>query len=270
MGERGGPSTVGAARRAPWRSVAIPTEHGGWSLTAEPVLLGLAVAPSWPGLALGAAAVTAFVARTPLKIVLVDRRRRRRLDRTRLARRILVAELVVLLALAALAWAGARRGFWIPLAAASPLIAVELWYDMRSRSRRLIPELAGAIGIGAFAAAIALAGATPTSTAIGLWGVLAARSVAAVPYVRCQISRTRSHPWPRWHSDLAQLVALVVAAAGWSVGLVPAAGVGAIGVLVVADLVLLRRPPRRAVAIGVEQTLIGLLVIATTAIAVVD
>lgn len=32
-----------------WRQVAVPSEHGGWSLTAEPVVLGLVVAWSWPG-----------------------------------------------------------------------------------------------------------------------------------------------------------------------------------------------------------------------------
>ena len=73
---------------APWRQVAIPTEHGGWSLTAEPVVLGLLVAWSWPGAALGVAAMLAFVARTPLKLGLVDRWRHRWLDRSRLALRI--------------------------------------------------------------------------------------------------------------------------------------------------------------------------------------
>jgi hypothetical protein len=47
--------------------VAIPSEHGGWGLTFEPVLLGLLVEPSWPGVAIGAAALTAFLVRTPLK-----------------------------------------------------------------------------------------------------------------------------------------------------------------------------------------------------------
>jgi hypothetical protein len=73
--------------------VALPSEHGGWSLTLEPVALGLLVAPSWPGLALGAAALVAFVARTPLKVVLVDRWRHRWLARTRLASLQATAEL---------------------------------------------------------------------------------------------------------------------------------------------------------------------------------
>ena len=50
----GNESEAPAATRPLWRSVAIPTEHGGWGLTLEPVVLGLAVAPSLAGIALGA------------------------------------------------------------------------------------------------------------------------------------------------------------------------------------------------------------------------
>ncbi len=46
------------------RPVALPTEHGGWSLTLEPVVLGLMVEPGWAGLALGTVAILGFVART--------------------------------------------------------------------------------------------------------------------------------------------------------------------------------------------------------------
>ena len=139
-----------------WRSVALPSEHGGWSLTAEPALLGLLVRWSLPGLALGLAAVVAFMARTPLKLVLVDRFRHRWLNRTRLAAQIATGELLIVAVLVVYA-AGAAAPFWVPLAVAAPMVALELWFDMRGRGRRLVPELAGSIGIGSIAAAIALA-----------------------------------------------------------------------------------------------------------------
>ena len=37
-----------------WRTVVTPTEHGGWGLTLEPALLGLLIAPSAAGAAIGA------------------------------------------------------------------------------------------------------------------------------------------------------------------------------------------------------------------------
>ncbi len=67
--------TASVRARSTWRAVGLPDEHGGGSLTAEPALLGLLVAPSGAGVALAAAGLIVFVAWTPLKLVLVDRRR---------------------------------------------------------------------------------------------------------------------------------------------------------------------------------------------------
>ncbi len=253
---------------ASWRAVALPSEHGGWSLTAEPALLGLLVAWSWPGLALGLAAMTAFVARTPLKLVLVDRWRHRWLQRSGLAARIAVVELAVFCLLVASVALTADTRFWLPLAAAAPLIVLELWYDMRSRGRRLIPELAGTIGIGSIATAIALVGGASATIAWGLWIVVAARSVAAIPYVRTQILRFRSRPAPMWHSDAAQVVAVTVATLGWVFDFVPAAAAAVIALLAAINLTAVRLAPRRAVVIGIQQTVVGVVVILTTALAI--
>ena len=88
-----------ARTRSTLRSVALPKEHGGWGLTLEPGLLGLLIAPGAAGFCLAAAALVAFMARTPVKIVLVDRHRDRWLERTRVAASVAVGELIVLLAL---------------------------------------------------------------------------------------------------------------------------------------------------------------------------
>lgn len=251
---------------ASWRSVALPTEHGGWSLTAEPAVLALLVAWSLPGFALGVAAIVAFMARTPLKLVLVDRFRHRWLPRTRLAAQIAAVELALLFVLVVYA-AVAGEPFWLPLAVAAPLIALELWFDMRSRGRRLIPELAGSIGIGSIATAIALADGAPMKLAWGLWVVVAARSAAAIPYVRTQIMRTRSRSGSRWHSDAAQLAAVAATILGWMFDLVPAAAVVALVALATINLAAVRLAPRRAVVIGIQQMIVGIAVILTTAIA---
>src|SRR5689334_962019 len=43
------------------RALALPTEHGGWGLLLEPLLLGLLIVPSAPGAAVAAAALGAFL-----------------------------------------------------------------------------------------------------------------------------------------------------------------------------------------------------------------
>ena len=74
----------------------------------------------------------------------------------------------MLVALVVASALGADERFWWPLLAAAPLVAIELWFDMRSRSRRLLPELAGTVGIGSVTAVIALADGAETAMALGL------------------------------------------------------------------------------------------------------
>lgn len=254
--------------RSVLRAVAMPTEHGGWSLTLEPVLLGLLVAWSWSGLALGAAAMVAFLVRTPLKLVLVDRWRGRWLRRTTVAARVAAVELLVLAALALAAALGADARFWWPLLAALPLVTIELWFDMHSRSRRLLPELAGTVGIGSVAAAIALADGAAASLALGLWVIVAARAAAAIPYARTQVFRTRGRPHQVWHSDLAQVLAVGAATAAWVAGAVPLVAAIAIAAVAVFNVGAVRTSPRPAKVIGVQQMLFGIAVVVTTALVV--
>lgn len=249
-----------------WRQVAVPSEHGGWSLTAEPVILGLLVAWSWSGLALGVAAMLAFVARTPLKVVLVDRWRHRWRERTRVAAWIVAVELTLMVALGLVAgWSASSVWFWVPLAAALPLVAVELWFDMRSRSRRLVPELAGTVGMGSVVAAIVLAAGQSNALALGLWVVVSARAVAAIPYARTQVFRGHGRQVSRWRSDLAQALAVGAVAGGWLADAVPTPAVVAVAGIAVFNVVAIRRPVRPAVVVGMQQMAFGVAVVAVTA-----
>lgn len=256
-----------ARQRTLWRSVAVPSEHGGWGLTFEPVLLGLIVAPSWVGVAIGVAAMLAFVARTPAKVVLVDSWRHRRLPRTRIAALIAAAEIAVLVVLLGVAAATASGPFWIPLLAAVPLLAIELWFGMRSRSRRLVPELAGTVGIGGVAAAIVLAADGGAILAAGAWLVIVARAVASLPFVRFQLRRVKHQPHRRWAQDLAQGAAVALAVIGVGVGWLPVVAAGAVVTLATVQLVLARTRPPRAVIVGVQQLVFGLAVVITAGLA---
>lgn len=257
-----------AAPRPLWRSVAVPAEHGGWGLTLEAVLLGLLVRPSLPGAAIGLAAFLAFVARTPLELALVDRRRHRRLPRTVLAQRVGAAELGGLVVLIAMTSLTARRGWWVPLVGSLPCFAVELSFDVRSRGRRLLPEVSGAVGVGAVAAAIALAGGSGARLAAALWAVLAARAVASVPFARTQVLRVKHRADHRLLAEVSQLLACAVAGAGLSLDNLVWPGMAAVGVLVAWNLLAMRRPVSSAKRVGVLQLLAGLLVVTAAAIGV--
>jgi hypothetical protein len=266
--EEGSTPAGSAAVRAPWRAVAVPAEHGGWGLTLEPVLLGLLVAWSWPGLLIGLAAFGAFLARTPLKLAVVDARRRHWRDRSRLAARIAGGELTVVALMVALATVGAGWRWWAPVAIGAPLLAVEAWYDVRSRSRRLVPELCGAIGVAGSAAAIAVAGGAEWRLAVAVWLVLAARSLGSIPFVRAQIARARRGVTDVRGSDLAQLGAVTVA------GVAAVVDVGTIGggclIVVVGALQARwsRRTPPPVKVIGIRQMVLGVAIVAVTAIGV--
>ena len=257
-----------AQERPLWRQVAVPAEHGGWGLTLEPVLLGLLVAWSWSGLALGVAAFAAFLARTPLKLAMVDRRRDRSLDRTRLAAVIAAAEVSLIAALAVSAFRSAGARWMIPVAIAAPLVGVEWWFDVRSRGRRLLPELCGAVGIAASAAVIVIAGGGGARLAAAMWLVLAARSVAAIPFARVQIFRLRRGQTETRASDGAQLVALAVAALAVIVERRAVAGAVCVAAVAAIQWWWVRRPPVVAKVLGVRLMALGLAVVAATAIGV--
>jgi hypothetical protein len=259
---------IEASTRSPWRAVVVPSEHGGFALTLEPALLGLVVAPSIAGDALAIAAFLAFLVRTPLKVLLVDRRRGRALERDRLARRVAAVELTALAVMVAVALARAGLEWVVPFAIALPLFGVELWYDARSRGRRLVPELCGAIGISAVVASIALAGGEGSGLAIAMWLVLAGRAAASVPFARVQVQRLRSAPPPTTISDLSQLAGVVLAAAAVAVDDAVLAGAAAAVVVAIAQFAWSRGPARPALAVGLSQLGFGLLVVAATAIGV--
>ena len=252
--------------RTELHAVAVPSEHGGWGLTIEPALLGLLVAPSWPGVALAVAALVAFVARTPLKCALVDRWRHRRLPRTVLAEKVAALEIALLVGLVVVAAATASGAFWVPVLMALPLVAVELWFDMRSRSRRLLPELAGAIGIGGVTAGIVLADRGGSAFAAALWCIVAARAIASIPFVRVQLCRYKQQPYRRNASDVAQGLAVVVAGSAAALDGRMLAGLVAIVGLGLFQIWAVRRPAPQAGMLGAQQVVVGLTVVLVTAL----
>lgn len=259
---------LGARERSTFRAVAVPREHGGWGLTFEPGLLGLLLIPGIAGLCLAVAALVGFLARTPLRLILVDHHRGRLLERTRIARLVLAGEMVVFAALVTTAFELAKGQFWIPALVAGPFVMTAFWFEMRSRGRRLVPELAGAVGVCSVVTMVVLANGGGARLAVGAWLVLGARAATSIPYVRGMVARLHGRAQPIALcavADAAALVALVAATI-----LDRALIVGCVAVLLV---ITIQRAsgrgsvPRPAV-IGARQMTMGFAVVAAVAIGV--
>jgi len=253
------------AQKVSIRSIALPTEHGGWGFTLEPILLGFLVAPSAAAWEISAAALGTFLARRPVKILSTDLVRGRWLARSKIA-------LVFALIYGGVALAGAigalfttEGPFWIPVLVALPFALLALRADAHSKNRALIAELSGSIAMGATVAAIAIAGGWDLAPAFGLWLVLAARDVAAISLVRGQVRRVHNKSADSRSIYIVQATSIIVVAIAAVLGIVPWLGVVAIGVVGVVAVVSLNRDPVPAKVIGWTQMGVGLAVVLITA-----
>jgi hypothetical protein len=135
-----------------------------------------------------------------------------------------------------------------------------------------VPELCGAVGIASVAATVALAGGADGRLAAALSLVLAARSVAAIPFVRVQIARLHRTSVGVATSDRAQFAGVVVAAAAVATDVVVAPGAGIVVLVALAQAWWARQAAVPAKTLGLRQLAIGLLLVAVTAagVAVLD
>jgi hypothetical protein len=254
----------------------MPTEHGGWGLTLEPGLLGVLVAPSAAGLLLGLAALLAFLVRTPLRLLLIGSRRDREGrvppsrssdERQRLARWVASLELAGIGAAVVLAFVlSPGRWWWLLGLAAAPLFAVALWYDRRSRSRHLVPEIVGSLAVASVAAMGSRAGGADWPLALGLWLVLGARILSSIPHVRAQVLRLHGHHAPGSLTLVGDVAALLVAAGAVLLDASLLLGALAIAALIGIQRFTLLRPARPARVLGVRQMILGFAVVAATAV----
>jgi len=259
-------SPAGAApapARPRLRPIALPTEHGGWPLLLEPILLGLLVAPTQAGLLIGLAALGAFLLRHPAQLALADLRRGKRFPRTPWALGFAALYGLAVLGCGAAALLRAGPLVWPALAIALPLAAVQLAYDLRRRSRELPAELAGALALAGTTPALLLAGGFGLPQALALWGLLAARAAPAILYVRARLRRARGEPASAAAPLAAHALGLALAAPLALAHLAPWTGVLALGLLL-ARAVWGLAPGRqtvRAAVVGAQETVFGLLAV---------
>jgi hypothetical protein len=234
---------------------------------AEPLVLGLLVAPSAAGGSLAAAALVAFLGRQPARLWIGDVLRGRRYPRTRLAAALAATLGLVAVILTAVAARQAAASFWIFLASAGVFLGPQLAYDARNRGRTLAAELLGASAPGALAAAISRCAGWGEPEAAALWLVLAARSVPSVLYVRARLRLERGQS-PRLTSTVVSHASAVALAAALVVqSLAPWAAVAATLLLAARALVGLSawRWGRRPQTVGLVEVAVGIAFVALVA-----
>ena len=261
-------STVAVQPKTKLKSIVLPASHGGWGFLLEPILLGLWVAPSVAGLWLAVAACAAFLVQQPLKLALSDRRRKRRYPRTIWAERFVLFFTAAILVALGLAVSASQASFWLPLVLAAPLALIQLYYDAQNRGRHLIPELSGAVALGAVAPALALAAGWPLAMGMALWLILLARAVASVVYVRARLRLERGQPvvtGPVWLAHVAGIA--LVAGLAW-LDLAPWLSVFALVLLFVRAVYGLSayRQPVQPKTVGFQEMGYGLGLIILTAV----
>lgn len=245
------------SRTVSLRPLALPAEHGGWGFLFEPMLLGLLVAPSRSGALLGMAALFGFLARHPLKLALQDAMRGRSYPRTPYCRALAAAYLFAgaLSLTAAVMMSDAR--VLIPLGLVVPLALTQVLYDAHRRERELLPELSGAAAMASIAAAVAIAGGMRIVPAFGLAGIIVARTLPSILYVRAMLGRLAAWPPIALHLLAIACVALYAG---------PIA-IAAMVVLLLRAMWGLSHEAPRARTIGWREIAFGALTVALAAIA---
>lgn len=195
------------------KTVALPAEHGGWGFLCEPIAVGLLVAPSIGGLYLALSALGFFLARHPLMIVVLNRKRSS--PRTAFARRFATLYLTIGTASFAAALVFSANRFVLPLLMATPLALVQVAHDWSGRRRVLVSEVAGVIAISSLVAGIGLCGGGSAKSSFALWGIMIARQVPAILYVRACLRRmhaTDASPAPMIAAHVLAILAAVALA----------------------------------------------------------
>ncbi len=237
-------------------SILVPKERGGWSLALEPVVLGLAAAPSVAGLPLAGAVLAGFLARRPLKLAVTlpaaDPRR---------GTAWVCAALLAGLALAGVAGSarlGTLYSLW-PLLVAVPFGTAFLWYDLRQAMREAEAELAGSIAFALVPAAFATLAGRSTVVALSLAALMLARSVPTVLAVRAFLRIRKGQPGSGWPAFGAAVAAWALTLALASRGLVPGLAPILVTLLLIRTYVLISpfAPVWSATRVGIMEAVIG-------------
>lgn len=244
-------------RRPALRPLALPNEHGGWGFLFEPIVLGLALAPSRGGALVALAFVFGFLCRQPLRLALQDALRDRKYPRTSWC--WLFVAIYALCAFASLAVAVLVSGWTaiIPIGLVAPMGLTQVLYDAHNRGRALLPELGGAAAMASSAAAIAIAGGMRIVPALALSGIIVARALPSIVYVRTLLARAHRRQASSWPALALHALAILLVALFAK----PLAIAAMVLLFARATVLLARQTPPAAKTIGWTEVVVGTVVV---------
>lgn len=240
--------------------IVLPTEHGSWSFLLEPIIVGSSIAFSatvpWIVLMFTAA----FFARQPLKVYWLSRNNQQLTDTS--FRYLLMFLVVATAGLLGTVWTAGAWAFY-PLAAAAPLAAQQIYFDLFRKGRSLAAELSGAVAISSSAASLLLAGGLDWATATALWLIFVCRFVPSILYVRNRLSLEKGKTFNRLQPIVAHVLGLIVVVLLASVGSASLLTVGVFAFLLLRSIHGLSsyRVKMKAMKIGVWEVVYGVLTI---------
>lgn len=250
------------------RQVALPSEHGGWAFLFEPIAAGLAIAFSAGGPWIACLTIGAFLTRQPLKVLIADRFGMRNRARAGMAFRFLLCYGAIFFV--GLAGTLLSVGFQplLPFIWVLPLALFQIYIDESGQSRKLIPELTGAVVMSASIAAIGLAANMPWADCVALWAIFASRSIPSILYVRERLRLEKGKGHSRVIPTLAHIAALILTAALAYSGLSPFLTILAMSVLAYRAIAGLSpdRNKMKAMQIGVWEIIYGTVVVLSVVI----
>lgn len=245
------------------RGLALPKEHGSWSILLEPLVAGIAVAPSPASPFIALLFVSGFLAHQPLRICLTDLRNGRKMPHTSSA--VVLAAAFVAVTIIGFIGTASIPGLnsLVPLLAAAPLALLQFGYDLAGKSRRAIPEIAGAVALSSSAAIAAHAAGWSSTSAVALWCIFACRLIPSLLYVRNRLLLEKRKAASTFSPVIAHLLALIVIVALALSGLSSNLVILAFILLLVRATVGLssRRVKLRAMQIGILEIFFGTLTV---------
>lgn len=151
----------------------------------------------------------------------------------------------------------------LPFALVAPFAVYQVRSDALGMGRRLIPELTGSLAISSSAAVIALNAGWTLPAAVALWGILAARSITSVFYVRNRLRLEKGKEYSLFPPIAVHFAAIVLIGCLAYYELASSLTVAVFVLLFIRACFGLSRfrTPTKAVKIGIMEVIYGLLTV---------